>query len=364
MRAVTVIALLYVFLVGIKGLEAGIRAFGSDVVERLFDNVTHPIAGLFAGVLGTALVQSSSLTTAMIVGLVGVGVLPLESAVPMVMGANIGTTITNGVVSMGHVRRGAEFRRAFAGATVHDFFNILSVAVMLPVELATGILQRAATALTELVGRGDVASGATGQGFVQPILRWPIDRTVDSLGGASTTVAGIILLSLGVTLIFAALNLITRTMRSLLAGGIERSLNRVLDRGAGIGGMAVGVVVTMLVQSSSITTSILIPMMAAGVLTLPNAFPITLGANVGTTITALLASVAAPESAALTIALVHTLFNFSGILVFYPIPAMRRIPIRMAQGLGDLVDRKKSWAIIWVVGVFFVIPLTGLLLLR
>jgi sodium-dependent phosphate cotransporter len=165
-------------------------------------------------------------------------------------------------------------------------------------------------------------------------------------------------------LVFIALTLITRTMRTLLAGGIERSLNRLLERGAGIGGMAVGVVVTVLVQSSSITTSILVPMMAAGILTLPNAFPVTLGANVGTTITALLASVAVPEAAALTIALVHTLFNVFGILLFYPIPAMRRIPMGLAQSLGDMAERRKVWAFSWVAGVFFVIPLIGLMVLR
>ncbi|HVR77772.1 MAG TPA: Na/Pi symporter [Acidimicrobiia bacterium] len=364
MRAVAVVGLLYLFLVGIKGLEAGIQAFGSNVVEGLFDAVTNPVAGLFAGVLGTALVQSSSLTTAMIVGLVGSGVLPLESAVPMIMGANIGTSVTNGFVSMGHVRRGQEFRRAFAGATVHDCFNILTVIVALPLELATGFLEKTATALTELLGRQDVVAGTSSKGFIQPILSWPISRITDLLGERSSVVAGFALLALGVALVFIALTLITRTMRTLLAGGIERSLNRLLERGAGIGGMAVGVVVTMLVQSSSITTSILVPMMAAGILTLPNAFPVTLGANVGTTITALLASVAVPDAAALTIALVHSLFNVFGILLFYPVPAMRRIPIGLAQTLGDIAERRKVWALIWVAGVFFVIPLIGLMVLR
>src|SRR5690606_17873309 len=117
--------LLYGFLVGVKALETGINAFGSDVAEGIFDNVTHPVAGLFAGILATVLVQSSSVSTATIVGLVGSGALPLATAVPMVMGANIGTTVTNTLVSLGHVRQGPEFRRAFAGATVHDFFNLL-----------------------------------------------------------------------------------------------------------------------------------------------------------------------------------------------------------------------------------------------
>jgi sodium-dependent phosphate cotransporter len=164
-------------------------------------------------------------------------------------------------------------------------------------------------------------------------------------------------------LIFSALTLITKTMRALMAGGIERSVNRILDKGGGMGALALGLVVTVMVQSSSITTSILIPMLAAGIITLQNAYPVTLGANVGTTITALLASLAAASPLGLTIALVHTLFNTFGILLFYPIPFMRQIPIRLAQGLATLAQRNKSWVLIYVGGAFVVLPLIGLFLL-
>ena len=139
-RLVTAIFFLYLFLVGVKSLEKGISSFGSDFVDQVFANVANPIAGLAAGVLATVLVQSSSVTTATIVGLVGSGVLPIETAVPMIMGANIGTTVTNTLASLGHVRQGAYFQRAFAAATVHDYFNLLAVAVLLPLEVFPGAL--------------------------------------------------------------------------------------------------------------------------------------------------------------------------------------------------------------------------------
>src|SRR5690606_39067897 len=161
---------------------------------------------------------------------------------------------------------------------------------------------------------------------------------------------GGILLAVGLLLIFTALTLITKTMRVLMAGGIERSVNRILDKGAGIGAIAVGMVVTVLVQSSSITTSILIPMLAAGLITIQNAYPVTLGANVGTTITALLASLAAASPLGLTIALVHTLFSPFGLLLFYAIPFMRRFPIRLARGLASLTQRSKAWVLVYVGG--------------
>jgi sodium-dependent phosphate cotransporter len=125
-----------------------------------------------------------------------------------------------------------------------------------------------------------------------------------------------------------------------------------------------GAVITISVQSSSITTSVLVPLAASGVLTLENIYPVTLGANVGTTVTALLASLATGNPAAVTVAIVHTLFNVSGIVLFYPIRAMRRIPLRLATGLSDLVVERRSTAIVYAVGMFVVIPLLGVLILR
>ncbi|MDH5292573.1 MAG: Na/Pi symporter [Acidimicrobiia bacterium] len=359
--------LLYLFLVGVKSLESGIKAFGADASERLFSNISNPVAGLFAGVLATVLVQSSSVTTSTIVGLVGGGVLPLSSAVPMIMGANIGTTVTNTLVSVGHIRQGQEFKRAFAGATVHDFFNLLTVAIALPLELATGFLSKSAAALTEVFRGQDALSGAAPSSSpIKEAVGYPVDVIKDALEGAGmgTGVEGTLLLVVGIGLIFVALAMITRNMKMVMAGRIEQSLNTMLDKGAGIGAMVLGMAITVAVQSSSITTSILIPMVGAGILTLKNAFPVTLGANVGTTITALLASVAAESPEGLTIALVHTLFNLFGILVFYPLPAMRNIPIRLAVGLAELAQKNKGWVLGYVVGLFVVLPLATIAVLR
>ncbi len=364
-RLILVFVLLYLFLVGVKALESGIKLFGEDFSETLFANVSNPVAGVLAGVLATVLVQSSSVTTATIVGLVGGGALSVEAAVPMIMGANIGTTITNTIVSIGHIRRGQEFRRAFAGATVHDFFNILTVLLALPLELATGFLSRAAAALTGVLGgRESLAGAAPGSSPIKDAVSFPIDVAKDLMAGASVTVAGSLLLIVGIGVIFIALAFITRNMKAVMAGRIEQSLNAVLDRGAGIGAMALGMVMTVAVQSSSITTSILIPMVGAGILTLKNAFPVTLGANVGTTITALLASVAAERPEGLTIALVHTLFNIFGIVVFYPIPKVRAIPIRLAVALASVAELKKWWVLAYVFGGFVLVPIVGIVVLN
>ncbi|MFZ0013888.1 MAG: Na/Pi symporter [Acidimicrobiia bacterium] len=353
---------LYLFLVGVKALEAGISAFGNDFVGEVFSSVANPMAGLAAGVLATVLVQSSSVTTATIVGLVGSGVLPVESAVPMVMGANIGTTVTNTLASLGHVRQGPYFERAFAAATIHDYFNIIAVAILLPLEVAFGVVSKIATWAADIVG-DILPRGGTGGSPIKTAIGAPVswlEDTFDSLGWDS--IAGGLLLAIGLILIFAALWVITRQMKEVMSGRIENAINGILSRGAGAGALLAGLVITMAVQSSSITTSILVPLVAAGLLTLQNAFPVTLGANIGTTITALLASLAAESPDALIIALAHVTFNVLGILIIYPWPRIRWIPIRLAEVTAVAATRHKSLVVGYVVGLFVIVPLAILLI--
>ena len=359
-----VLLLLYLFLVGVKALESGIKSFGADFTHTLFEGVANPLAGLFVGILATVLVQSSSVTTSTIVGLVGSGSLAVPLAVPMIMGANIGTTVTNTLASLGYLRRSREFRMAFAGATMHDFFNVLAVAVLLPLELLTHFLSRSAAALAALFGRGTSVQVAAPDSPIKIAVKAPITLYENLLGGTGDTVRGILLLVLGLALIFVALAFITHNMRLVMAGRIEASMNTLLSKGAGLTGMMIGLLMTVAVQSSSITTSVLVPMIAAGVLTLRNAYPVTLGANVGTTVTALLASLATDRPEGLVIALTHTLFNVSGILVFYPIPALRKLPLLLAEKLAAVAERRKSVVIAYVLGGFVVLPILGILLLQ
>ncbi|MDH4169706.1 MAG: Na/Pi symporter [Acidimicrobiia bacterium] len=362
-RAVVVVALIYLFLIGVSALEAGIKTMGADTQEQLFANVSNPLAGLFVGILGTVLVQSSSASTSVIVGLVASGALGVDDAVPMIMGANIGTTVTNTLVSLGSMRQTNEFRRAFAAATVHDFFNVLAVAILLPLELITGWLSDIAGWISEQL------VGSAGSDWKSPVKEWvkePVGWLSDfwEWVGAGGNGLGVLLVITGLVIVVAALTLITTNMRTLVADRMERSLNAVLGRGGGMVAMMLGLVITVAVQSSSITTSILVPMAGAGVITLRNAYPVTLGANVGTTITALLAALAASSPEALTVALVHTVFNISGILVLYTIPRVRDIPIICAETLARVAADHRSWAVAYVVGVFVVVPVAGLAILN
>lgn len=363
LRAALVVTLLYVFLVGVGLLETGISAMGEGFRDALLVQISNPVSGLFAGILFTVLVQSSSVSTSTIVGLVGAGTVPLEVAVPMVMGANIGTTVTNTLAALGNIRRADDFRRGLAGATMHDFFNVIAVAVLLPAELLTGFLTRIATSLTGLL-RGTEVTGP-GRSPIRTVVKLPVDAIAelfdgDPIGG---WLAGVLLLVIGLALIFLALGLITSNMRRLVAGGVERAMNRVVGRGGGAIGILVGIAVTVAVQSSTITTSILVPLVAAGILTLPNAYPITLGANVGTTITALLASLAVERPEGLTIALVHTLFNLVALALIYPVLRIRLIPVHLAERLAAAATQRRVLVGVYVAGLFVVVPVLGIFLL-
>ena len=362
-RSALVVATLYAFLVGVGLLESGIAALGEGFSDALLEQVANPISGLFAGILLTVLVQSSSVSTSTIVGLVGAGTLGVELAVPMIMGANIGTTVTSTLAALGSIRRGQEFRRAVAAATVHDFFNLLAVAVLLPLELLTGFFTRTATALSGVLRGTEVA--APGTSPLRTAVKAPVRAVADAVTGlpVGTAVGGVLLLVLALGVIFAALTVITRTMRDLVAGSVERAMNRVIGRGGGAVGIVIGMLVTVAVQSSSITTSILVPLVASGILALRSAYPITLGANVGTTITALLASLAVSRPEGLTIALVHTLFNVTGLALVWPVRAVRDVPVRLAEALATQAARRRRVIAVYLVAVFLVVPVLGVLLL-
>jgi sodium-dependent phosphate cotransporter len=355
-RAATVLLLLFVFLVGVNGLGDGFKSLGSELLDSFFRATENPFMGLMVGVLATTLVQSSSVSTSLIVGLVAAPAnpLPLANAIPMVMGANIGTTVTNTLVSMAHMGRRQEFERAFAVATCHDFFNFLAVAVFLPLEIATGYLQKSATWL----------SGVGGVDYDSPLkgaLKATVAPIKDGLHAVipSERLAAFALIFVSGLLIYIALMLLVKTMRSFMQSRVENIVGRGLHQ-APIFAILVGILVTVMVQSSSITTSLLVPLAGAGLITLEQAFPITIGANIGTTITAALAALAATGPNArwgISIALVHFLFNLSATFLIYPFPRIREVPLNAARKLAAIAVESRKWALMYVLVLFYGIPL-------
>ncbi len=358
-RVAAVLILLFGFLVGVKALGAGFKLLGGDAVEAIFSATANPFMGLIVGILATTVVQSSSVTTAMIVGLVAApeAALPLSNAVPMVMGANIGTTVTATLVALAHMGRREEFERAFPVAVCHDVFNYLTVLILLPLEMATGYLRRAAEVLSS------VLQGAGGFDYESPFAEVlsaavaPVEFIVARVFGM-TQFQGVAIILVSAAIIFTALFLLVKVMRSLVRTRVEGLVTNALGSSAVLA-ILVGVAVTVMVQSSSITTSLLVPLGAAGLLRLEQALPITIGANIGTTVTALLAALAGSGVNAgfgLQIALVHFMFNLTGLVVIYPLKVTRNIPLRGARYLTTLALRSRRLTLLWVAILFYGVP--------
>jgi sodium-dependent phosphate cotransporter len=345
------LAILTTFFFSIELLADSIKLFGAEFAKSLFTFSSSPGVSLLIGIVATTLMQSSSASTTIMVGLVSSGSLPLELAVPMIMGANIGTTVTNTLVSLAHVKNPAEFRRAFSCATVHDFFNILSVILFFPLEIYTGILSRSGQYLAGLV---EGSKGLTLFSPVKALLKPAIHGFLELVGNSAW-----VGLACAVVLLYLAIVLLTKVLRGLFMRNMENAFQGgIFDNGAVAFLMGIGL--TFLVQSSSITTSMVIPMAGAGLLTIQQVFPYTLGANIGTTITAFMASLITGNHNAVVLAMVHLSFNAFGTLLFWP---LKRLPIFLAESLASLTLRSKLYPLLYVLMVFVLLPLAAIYLM-
>uniref|UniRef100_A0A4W6E353 Sodium-dependent phosphate transport protein 2B n=1 Tax=Lates calcarifer TaxID=8187 RepID=A0A4W6E353_LATCA len=441
-KLVLLLGLLYLFICSLDILSSAFQLVGGKAAGDIFqDNavLSNPVAGLVIGVLVTVLVQSSSTSSSIVVSMVSSGLLDVQSAVPIIMGANIGTSVTNTIVAMMQAGDRNEFRRAFAGATVHDFFNWLSVLILLPLEVATGVLYKLThliiqsfnlesgedapdllnvitDPLTDSIIQLDksvitgIATGDPAARNKSLIKKWckrvtnssTWNDTVESCpaggvcweeGNQTWTefnktwivsqqkckhlfvnvnlpdlAVGLILLALSLLVLCTCLILIVKLLNSMLKGQVAVVIKKVLNTDfpfpfawvTGYIAILVGAGMTFIVQSSSVFTSAITPLVGIGVISLERAYPLTLGSNIGTTTTAILAAMASPGETlgnSLQIALCHFFFNIMGILLWYPIP-FTRVPIRLARGLGNHTAKYRWFAALYLFLCFLVLPLS------
>lgn len=343
-----IIAALFVFLFALDLMLSTLQVLGKAASETIILATSNPFTALFIGLLVTAIIQSSTATTSMTVALVASGAVTLESAVPIIMGANVGTTITSTIVSLGFLTKKKEFRRAVAAGTYHDFFNILTVVVLFPLEYYFHFLSNLSLSLANK--------------FPQPSTTVPAEFSMlGNLGGLTQWLVGLIgngfvLAVLVLTLFFGSILVFRRVLTKVLGFGTPEKFQQFFFHRP-IVSFSWGVLTTAAIRSSSVTTSLVVPLVAKKVVSLRNAVPFILGANIGTTISALLASIL-NSNAAISIAIAHFLFNFIGVLLYYPIPAMRELPLRLARGLGKLTLKYRLVGLLYLLVMFFFLPFT------
>nr|XP_018672441.1 sodium-dependent phosphate transport protein 2B-like [Ciona intestinalis] len=449
-KIILAVACLYLFICSISMLGDGFQILAGKTAGEVFSNdsfLSNPLTGLIIGILVTALVQSSSTSTSIVITMVASGILPVHIAIPIIMGSNIGTSVTNTIVAMTQSLDKNDFRRAFAGATVLDVFNLLTVLVFFPLERVSGYLEVTTGAIIDsfniqggsdtpdllkvltdpvvlgIVRINDSVISLTAQDIPleagssmidlwceqttailnrttlvnvsMPLITeqqntatviTPINQSISETvlvgirlckspddflfanTGLSDLEAGIIILVTSLIILTSCLILMVKLLNSMMHGTVSRLIKKVINIDfkypfgwvAGYIAILVGAGLTFVVQSSSVFTSTLTPLVGMGMISLERMYPLTLGANIGTTTTGIFAALASDPDRleySLQIALVHLFFNVSGIALWYPVPFLRRIPLKGAKALGNTTAEYRWFAVLYILFVFFLIPL-------
>jgi len=166
------------------------------------------------------------------------------------------------------------------------------------------------------------------------------------------------LISLGFLLL--ALARMVKCLKILVVQKAEMWFDRYIFKTA-LRAFLLGLVLTAFVQSSSIVTSLAVPMAGAGLLTIVQIFPYTLGSNIGTTVTAILAALVTGNLSAIIVAFSHLLFNITGIAVWWP---LKFIPVNMAKKFARFSVKRKYVPILYIIIVFFIIPILFIYIFR
>lgn len=380
-RWITITVAVYLLITSVKLISDGFSLAAGENIHQLFDLVDNVLIAFAVGILATVLTQSSSTTTSITVGLAAAG-LPLSAAIPILLGANIGTTVTNTIVALSAPSKSGDknvFRRSFSAASLHDFFNILAVAIFLPLEIFFGLLEKLSEQSVSIFGIGSenadiVTSGDSGLSLADTFahaLSFPADMLssllaseliVNTLGHVLT---GLIIITLAVTLLIFSIRYISRQLGCLLVGKTEKALKFAISHNS-FAGLFSGFLVTSAVQSSSTSTSLAVPLVGSGSFTLKHIYPFVVGANIGTTLTALLISVTMLGTdhgeLAVQAALVHVIFNVLATIIIMLTPGIKNLPLRAAEWAGDFVAQNRMLAIAYVVIMFLVIPVLMLLI--
>jgi Na+/Pi-cotransporter len=193
-------------------------------------------------------------------------------------------------------------------------------------------------------------------------VRDATDPVVNAVDKATThlnaTLGPLFTIVIGAALILVVVHYLGKLLKLLMVGKARDILTKAVTRNAYLA-MASGMGVTALTQSSAITTSVLVPFAGAGILTPAQIYPVTVGANLGTTFTVVFAAfaVAGPDAKiGLQAAFVHLLYNLFAIIVIYVIPVLRPVPLFCAQTLARIVSEHKWVIAVYLITVFIALP--------
>jgi sodium-dependent phosphate cotransporter len=418
------VAGMYLFFIGLALIGAAMKVISGPVVNDAFNHIKNdPLQGLATGILVTVLVQSSSTTTSITVVLTALEELTVNDAIPVILGANIGTSVTSTLVAMAHMgsKDKQEFPRAFAGAVVSDVFNFLGVVVYLPLHLLTKLFNAESKGFLEVVAQAVVPEQKEKGGKIpnpikyitRPVVELIIKRNKDVyqtlteggaphlgrttnfknkfgidynvgtnetklalatkiynekvlggkvlkgglLGELSDVAGGVVGLVLAIAILIAALSIIVAALKKITMGSAKQSIEKALNMNSYLA-VFIGILATIAVQSSSIITSTLVPLIAVGTLRVRQSLPLCIGSNIGTCATAMIAAASTDNIAlGLRIGVIHLLFNILTFVTFFPLEKVRNIPIHIAEAFGRSAAFNKAVPAVYMIYCYMAVPL-------
>ena len=321
---------------------------GFGTAREMIKVAEAPFIALFVGLLTTALLQSSSTVTSIAVVMMASGTITLNIGIFIIMGSNIGTTLTSDIVSLGFVANKGKFRKALSAGVIHDFFNILTTMLIFPLEYYYGFLSKVATYIAGLLST-QLSINSDSNSFVNLPGFSPVSNSLYGLFNNYW-----ILAAFSILLLFISIKVFSRYTYRLLIGASKDKLKNYVFNNP-LKSFSWGLLLTGILQSSSVTTSLIIPLVANRKVMLKSIFPYIIGANIGTTITALLAAIFISEDA-ISLAVAHLIFNLAGGIVFFVFSITRNIPVYLASSFGKLASENKLIGLFYIIFTFFLIP--------
>lgn len=255
------------FLYGMKIMSSGLEKAAGDSMQKLIENLTSNIfKGVLVGAVVTALLQASGATTVMVVGFVNAGMMTLRQATGVIMGANIGTTITAQILSLAGIDGGVWYLEMLKPQMLANFLLIVGIVLVM------------------FLSKGNKLKGYIGE----------------------------ILIGLGA--VFIGMNIMTESVSSMQDLPVMKTIFTGINNP--VLGILAGTAITALLQSSSASVGILQAFTVTGLVTWRNAIPMILGQNIGTCMVALMSGMGATKNAKRA-SMLHLLFNIIGVIICF-----------------------------------------------
>lgn len=396
LRVSLISAGLYGFFLGMDLIGTAAKILGARSTAGYFDVVNDDAGAWALGELFTVAVQSSSTATSVIIKLVGEGELDKNRGAIMVMAANWGTSITNTLINFVFLwiimrikdlqekrEKIKDYAKSFTETSQHELFNIYSTILNATLQSSCGLFTLAAGGLTDLFNITNDSKPSEGIDFLKTIVaptrefiissssdciklftQQPKTASCKNLSAASSGIfyewfdehgSGVATLSLGLFSLSVSLVVLTKTLNNIFEGPIRGQVQRLLDGSHPMSLLMIGIVGTVLVQSSSVFTSALAILIHQRIITRDQSLLLQMGSNVGTCATGLVsASTASKQEDAFQVAFVHLLFNIPGLFSYFAREKMYHFPVEKGE---EILNKKPVLAsIAWTSGIFIIIP--------